>query len=246
MHAPSNRIRAAVLDGDPPGRTLLVEQLSLQHGIEVVGAYAEQRALLSEISSVRPDVTFLNVEAPEFSALELAMHLREALPAWPVFVFVARSEDYAVDAFEAGALDYLLKPIDPDRIARTLRRVQRRLRLPARVLVPLKRLLVMKGNRSRIINIEDVDWIEAAGNYIRLHTEAESYLLRRKLAELEQRLDPSRFVRVHRCTVVNLDRIQSIDMTSSRQQLVVLGNGKRLRMSASCRQRLAAAVPGLS
>jgi two-component system LytT family response regulator len=172
----------------------------------------------------------------------------------PVVIFVTAHDRYALKAFEVHALDYLLKPFDKARFADALERAKTQVRqgsatalnerfqellhsVPGHRPAP-ERLMVKSGGRIYFVRIEDIDWIEAAGNYVRLHTATEDHLLRESLTALESKLDPRRFVRIHRSTIVNLERIRELQPAFHGDYVVILQDGTELALSRSCRDKL--------
>jgi two-component system LytT family response regulator len=174
--------------------------------------------------------------------------------AMPVVVFVTAHDEHALRAFEAQALDYVLKPIDDARLARALDRAERRVAerragvpagpAPGAPEPPIERFLVTRGTRVVVVPADTVDWIEADGDYVRLHAGRERHLLRETMGRLEARLDPSRFVRIHRSAILNVDRVAELRPLPNREYVVVLRDGTRLRLSRSYRDRLDARLGG--
>jgi two-component system, LytTR family, response regulator len=253
----SRRIRTAVVDDEPLARQILRDLLAEDPEIELV-AEGDGAGLAPTIASLELDLLFLDIEMPEVSGFELLECLGpDAAPpgASPVVVFVTAYESYALRAFEARALDYLLKPFSDARFAAALARAKERLaerRGPgpaalAELLASLRpaprppfaeRLLVPIGAKSVVVPCAEIDWIEAADYYARLHCGGKTYLLRESMASLEARLDPSRFVRIHRSAIVQLDRIVELHPHFKSDQVVVLRGGRRLALSAARRQLL--------
>jgi two-component system LytT family response regulator len=248
----NRRIRTAVVDDEPLARQILRDLLAEDSEIELV-AEGDGAGLAATIASLELDLLFLDIEMPEVSGFELLESLGPG--AAPVVVFVTAYESYALRAFEARALDYLLKPFSDARFAAALARAKERLserRGPgpaaiAELLASLRpaprppfaeRLLVPIGAKSVVVPCAEIDWIEAADYYARLHCGGKTYLLRESMASLEARLDPSRFVRIHRSAIVQLDRIVELHPHFKSDQVVVLRGGRRLTLSAARRQLL--------
>lgn len=248
----SRKIRTAVADDEPLARQILKGLLAEDPEIELV-AEGDGASLAPNLASLELDLLFLDIEMPEVSGFELLECL--APGAATVVVFVTAYESYALRAFEARALDYLLKPFSDSRFAAALQRAKDRLReqrgpgpeAVAELLAALRpaprppfaeRLLVPMGGKTVVVPCAEVDWIEAADYYARLHCGPRSYLLRESLASLEGRLDPSRFVRIHRSAIVQLDRIAELHPHFKSDQVVVLRGGQRLTLSAARRQLL--------
>jgi two-component system LytT family response regulator len=218
-------MRLLIVDDEPPARARLRHLLAQVGGIEVEEA-ADGIEALERIAACRPDALLLDIEMPELSGIELAASLPD--PA-PLVVFVTAYERYALDAFDADAIDYLLKPCDPARLARALERLEKRLErvrqaapapaapaatasvaaAPALPPAPLQRLLVSERGVTRVVHVADIQWIETADNYVVLHTATGSPLLRQTLAGLLARLGPA-FERCHRRAAVQLAWIEGV------------------------------------
>jgi two-component system, LytTR family, response regulator len=229
-------IRALVVDDEPLARRNLAGLLRRHPEIESVRECATGMDAVEEIRRVKPDLVFLDVEMPECDGFDVLELVGAELP--PAVVFVTAYDQYALRAFEAGALDYLLKPFDNARFDRALERAKDRiaaLRIAPR---KLDRLAIKSAGQVVFLKIADIDWIEAADYYAALHVGAKSHLLRRSMTDLEKELDPNVFCRIHRSTIVNLDRVQSLESTEDDEPIVVLEGGARLRMSRRYRKAL--------
>jgi len=183
----------------------------------------------------RPDLLFLDVQMPECDGFDVLEMLGSDLP--PAIIFVTAYDQYALRAFEAGALDYLLKPFDNARFELALGRAKHRIRSgerPSR----LERFAVKTAGQVVFVKIAEIDWIEAADYYACLHVGGHSHLLRRSMAELEQDLDPSMFCRVHRSSIVNLDRVRRLKVGEDGEYEIVLEDGARVRLSRKYRKAL--------
>jgi two-component system, LytTR family, response regulator len=204
------------------------------------------------IQNRRPDLAFLDVQMPELNGLEVIAEV--GAERMPLTVFVTAYDEHAIRAFEASAIDYLLKPFSDERLEMTMARVIRRmdersmqefgqriLRMvsatPARDL-PLDRLVVKSGGSTRFVRVADIDWIEAAGVYANLHIGGKELLYRSALSELAERLDPVRFIRVHRSAIVNIESILRLEPISHGEFEVVLKDGSRSRISRTYRSQL--------
>jgi two-component system, LytTR family, response regulator len=240
-------LRTAIVDDEPLARERLRQLLAAEHDVEVAGEYGNGPAFLAELARTRPDLVFLDIEMPMLSGLDVVESMRAVTGSVPAIVFVTAHETYAARAFDVDAADYVLKPFDRVRVTRALHRIRRRVAEPKEPLPQreLRRLAVKNRGRIELLRLDQVDWIEAAANYVRLHVGRASHLYRGSMMTLEQRLDRSRFVRIHRSTIVNVDRIAELHPTFEREQIVLLQDGTRLRMSATYRNRLEALVDGL-
>jgi two-component system LytT family response regulator len=195
-------------------------------------------AAIEEIRRSRPELVFLDVQMPECDGFDVLERLGADLPE--TVVFVTAYDTYALRAFEAGALDYLLKPFDDARFHRALARAKDKLarwgqRQQGR---SVSRIVVKSRGQTLFLNVADIDWIEAASYYACLHVGGATHILRRTLQELEQELDAQRFVRIHRSIIVNLDRVRGLELQEGGDYEVVLESNARLRLSRRYRKRL--------
>jgi len=192
---------------------------------------------VEEIRKSKPQLVFLDVQMPECDGFDVLEFLGNDLP--PTIIFVTAYDEYALRAFEAGALDYLLKPFDDARFGRALTRAKEKL---AHYRAPkphtAERLVVRSQGRVLFLSAADIDWIEAAGYYACLHVGGDTHILRRSLSELEQDLGEEQFIRIHRSIVVNLERIRGLELQASGEYEVVLRSKARLRLSRRYRRRL--------
>jgi two-component system LytT family response regulator len=188
---------------------------------------------------------FLDVQMPECGGFDVLELLGSDLP--PTIIFVTAYDEYALRAFEAGALDYLLKPFDDARFSRALNRAKEKLAhyLPPQPR-PAERLVVRSQGQVLFLSVADIDWIEAAGYYACLHVGTDTHILRRSLSELEQDLGDGKFIRIHRSIVVNLDRIRGLELQTSGEYEVILKSKVRLRLSRRYRKRLQDRMGALS
>jgi two-component system LytT family response regulator len=230
------KIRVLVVDDEPLARSNLSVLLRSDLEIEIVGEYGSGADALRAIPEKQPDLLFLDVQMPECDGFDVLEQLAPNLP--PAIVFVTAYDQYALRAFEAGALDYLLKPFDNARFYRALDRAKEKLR-DGKNLPPHRDRLVIKGSgQISFVRMSDIDWIEAADYYACLHVGAKTHLLRRSMAELEQELDPNVFCRIHRSSIVNLDRVEGLKLNQDGDYEVLLANRISLRLSRGYRKRL--------
>lgn len=231
------RIRAIIVDDEPLARSNLAVLLRLDPDIEIVCESGSGAEALAQIRNAKPDLAFLDIQMPECDGFDVLEQLGTDLPL--AVIFVTAYDEYALRAFEAGALDYLLKPFDNARFERALGRAKEKIRqgrnLPPRT---MERLAVKSAGQIAFLKIPEIDWIEAADYYACLHIGPRTHLLRRSLAELEQELDPAAFCRIHRSTIVNLDRVRSLKLGDDGEYEVLLENGIRLRLSRRYRRQL--------
>lgn len=239
-------IRTVLVDDEPLALEGLRKLLAQEDDIDIIAEYQSGTDFLRDAANLAADLVFLDVEMPRLSGLDVL----EQLHAWgaqPHVVFVTGFDRYAVRAFEEQALDYVLKPYGADRMAITLARLRQQLARAAQSPSPpyLTRVAVKKNARIQLVRIDDVDWLETAGNYVSLHAGAAEYLYRTTMNAIESRLDPERFVRIHRSTIVNVDRIVELQPTFGRELVVLLRDGTRLRLGAPYRDRLRKLIEGL-
>ncbi len=239
------RLRTLVADDEAPARNYLLRLLTRAPDVEVVGEASHGREALRALETLRPDVAFLDIRMPGLDGFEVLRLLDPAhLP--PVVVFVTAYDAHALKAFEAQALDYLLKPFDDERFDRCLGRIRshwngagmslRSVGLDAalpflRTSAPADHITVRQRGRILVLPVEDVDWVAAEDNYVRVHARGASHLLRESLGSLEARLDPGRFVRIHRSTLVNLARIASLEPLEHGEFRVHLSTGSQVVLS---------------
>ncbi len=234
----STTVRALVVDDEPLARSNVIVLLKLDPEIEIVGECGSGMEALTEIRNQKPDLVFLDVQMPECDGFDLLELLGSDLPAG--VIFVTAYDQYALRAFEAGALDYLLKPFDNARFDRALGRAKERIKRGKDLPRKLERLAIKSAGQVSFLKICDIDWIEAADYYACLHVKAKTHLLRRSLSELDLELDQAVFCRIHRSTIVNLDRVQGLELGEDGEYEVRLDNGTKLRMSRRYRKQLQA------
>ncbi|HYT90335.1 MAG TPA: LytTR family DNA-binding domain-containing protein [Gemmataceae bacterium] len=245
-------MRVLIVDDEPLARQRLRALLEAEADIEVVGECADGRAALAAVRAHKPDLLFLDVCMPEADGFEVLEALADAPP--PGVIFVTAYDRFALRAFEVHALDYLLKPFDRERFQKALERgraqverarsedVSRQLQaLLADTRTGRKyldRVVIKSTSRVFFLRVEEIDWIEAAGNYLKLHAGNEAHLLRETMGNLEGRLDPDKFLRIHRSTIVNIERIQELQPWFHGDYVVLLRDGTKLTLSRSYRQKL--------
>ena len=226
---PPATIRTLIVDDEPLGRSNLSVLLRLDPDIEIVGECSSGAEALEKIRSARPDLLFLDVQMPECDGFDVLEMLGTNPP--PAIVFVTAYDQYAVRAFEAGALDYLLKPFDNARFDRALDRAKQAVKRGKDEPRKLERLAIKSVGQIFFVRISEIDWIEAADYYACLHVGSRTHLLRRSMADLEKELDPKAFCRIHRSTIVNLARVEKMQIGEDGEYEVLLDNGACLRLS---------------
>jgi two-component system LytT family response regulator len=230
-------IHALVVDDEALARTNLTVLLRADPDIASVTECASGMAAVEEIRKSKPDLVFLDVQMPECGGFDVLELLGNELPT---LIFVTAYDEYALRAFEAGALDYLVKPFDDARFARALNRAKDRLAhyAPSRRSRAAERLVVKSRGQVLFVNVTDIDWIEAAGYYACVHAGSDTHIIRRTLAELEQDLGDEQFIRIHRSIIVNLARIHRLELQNGGEYEVVLSSKARLPLSRRFRKRL--------
>jgi two-component system LytT family response regulator len=225
-----------VVDDEPLARSNLTVLLRRDPEIEVVRECGSGTEALAEIRGSKPDLVFLDVQMPECDGFDVLEMLGGELP--PAVVFVTAYDQYALRAFEAGALDYLLKPFDNARFDLALARAKDRIAHDRNTPRMLEKFVVKSAGQVSFLKASEIDWIEAADYYSCLHVGARTHLLRRSMAELEAELDRTVFCRIHRSTIVRLDRVRGMKLNESGEYDVVLEDGTRLRLSRRYRREL--------
>jgi two-component system LytT family response regulator len=234
----TTKIRTLIVDDEPLARSNLSVLLRRDPQIEIVSECGSGAEALVEIRGARPDLLFLDVQMPECDGFDVLEMLGKDLP--PAIVFVTAYDRYALRAFEAGALDYLLKPFDNARFDRALDRAKQRLVSSKNKDTPtqFERLAIKSVGQVAFVKVSEIDWIEAADYYACLHVGPKTHLLRRSMAELEQELNPAVFSRIHRSTIVNLERVRGLKLGEDGEYDVLLEDGARLRVSQRYRKQL--------
>jgi two-component system, LytTR family, response regulator len=252
---PSRKIKAIVVDDEPPARRNLRALLKGVPDIEIVKECGNGRDAVNQIRALEPDLVFLDVQMPELDGFEVLEKL--AGHPLPVIIFVTAYDQYALKAFEVSALDYLLKPFDDARFHKALAQARRQIEqqdaselglklltllgtreVKAEAPRYLTRLMIKAAGRVLFIRTEEIDWIEAYDNYLRLHVSGRAHLLRQTMNELEASLNPAQFARIHRSTIVNLDRIKELHPHFNGDYLVILHDGTELKLSRSRKESL--------
>ncbi len=246
-------IRVLVADDEAPARQRLIDLLRRDAQVGLIEEAADGEAAVESIEKQRPELVFLDVQMPELDGLGVIDAI--GAPEMPLTVFVTAYDEHAIRAFEANALDYLLKPFSDERFEATMMRVKARLDersngefghrvmkmvagAPPAAERRLDRLVVKSGGTTRFVRVVDIDWIEAAGVYVTLHVGGKELLYRAALNDLAEKLDPRRFVRVHRSALVNLESIIQLEPMSHGEFEAVIKNGSRTRVSRTYRALL--------
>jgi two-component system LytT family response regulator len=232
-------MRALVVDDEPLARSNLTVLLRRDRDIDSIVECDSGAAAVREIRESKPDLLFLDVQMPECDGFDVLERLGGNAP--PAVVLVTAHDEYALRAFDAGALDYLLKPFDNARFEKALTRAKERIAAHTnRKERSVDRLMVKSGGQILFLSVEEIDWIEAADYYACLHVGGHTHLLRRALSELENDLDVSRFCRTHRSVIVNLERVRALESKDDGEYELLLKSGTRLRLSRRFRKNLEA------
>ena len=229
-------IKAVIIDDERLARNELKKLLLEFPEIEVIAEAANANEGIEKIDSLNPDLVFLDVRMPEYDGFDILEMLGAEAP--PAVILVTAYDQYALKAFDTGALDYLLKPFNNARFERALERARERITQRRRVPAKMDRLTIKNAGSVTFIPAGEIDWIEAADYYASLHVGAKTHLLRRSMNDLESDLDPAQFCRIHRSTIVNLDRVRELRFDSDAEYELLLADGTKLRLSRRYRKDL--------
>jgi two-component system LytT family response regulator len=247
-------IRTAIVDDEPLARRRIRNLLTEAQDVEVIAECANGKEAIESLEESPPELLFLDIQMPEVDGFDVLQAI--GVGRVPAVIFVTAYDQFALRAFEAHALDYLLKPFDDERFGAALQRARERIRqqqggdLDRRLQALLenvrgdqgylRRLVVPSGHRNIFVRTEHIDWIEAERNYVRLHVGGRAFLLRENLTHIASALDPAMFCRIHRSTIVNIDRIQTVESLFHGEYMVVLHDGTKLTSGRSYRRSLLA------
>ncbi len=250
MTPASQTLRVLIVDDEALARQVLREYLTALPDVEVVGECANGFEAVKVITETPPDLVLLDVQMPKLDGFEVIDLVGRATPV----VFVTAYDEFAVRAFDVHAVDYLLKPVSAVRVAEAVSRVRQRLGrpldpLPAVALRrrsegPLERVLVRDGTKVHIIDVDDLDFVQAQDDYVAFHAGGREYLKEQPLSEVEGLLDQARFIRVHRSFIVNVERIARVEPLTRDRRVVILKDGRRLPVSRTGFQRLTSVLEG--
>jgi two-component system LytT family response regulator len=245
-------IRALIVEDEPLARERLKMYLADEPDVEVVGECADGREAVSAIRSLDPDIVFLDIQLPELDGFGVVEEV--GAERMPVVVFVTAYDQHAMRAFDVYALDYLLKPYKRERLRRAVERARAQISrgkgeaLGERLISLLEsvrpgprhveRLLIRSPGRVYFVRVDEIAWVESEGNYVRIHAGKETHFLRDTLGGMEARLDPRKFVRIHRSVIVNVESIKELQPLFSGDYTVILHGGGRLTMSRGHKDRL--------
>lgn len=267
--SPRAAVRAVIIDDEPAARRGVRLLLSRDSEIEIVGEAGDGIEAVELIRRERPELAFLDVQMPGFDGFEVLRQAGDAAPA--AVVFVTAYDEHALRAFEVHAIDYVLKPYEDARFHSAVERAKAGLRgldakaLAARLAQLLQfverttgesapaqdsttaaersdRILLKSSGEIYFLKVDEIDWIEAEGDYMKFHVAGKAHLLRETMARLEARLDPERFIRIHRSTIVNIDRVRKLTPAFAGDYAVVLADGTKLRLSRGYQERMQAVM----
>ncbi|HTI65877.1 MAG TPA: LytTR family DNA-binding domain-containing protein [Gemmatimonadaceae bacterium] len=252
----TTKIRTVIVDDEDLARERIQSLLEQQPDIEIVGLCSDGASAIETIDRERPDLVFLDVQMPGMDGFDVVENIEpEHVPA---IVFVTAHDGHALRAFEINALDFLLKPFDQPRFEKALERARAQVNrdrsslFDARLVSLLEglhderkypeRLIVKSGGRVFFVRTEDIDWVEASGNYVKVHAKGEAHLIRESMKNMETKLDAKTFVRIHRSAIVNIDRIKELEPWFHGEYVVIMRDGTRLTASRVFSERLSTAI----
>lgn len=245
-------MRAIIAEDELPAREAITA-MAAAYGIDVLAACQDGPETVHSLAKYHPDLLFLDVQMPGMDGFEVLRNL--SMDTFPAVIFTTAHDNYAVRAFEYRAIDYLLKPFDEERFRKAVDRAHLQLghasnraewisRLANELCdaqdarAGLQRLIIRSRGEVSFLRVDDIDWIEASHNYLKIHSGLDVHVLRQTIKEIEGRLQPDRFLRIHRCLIVNVDRIRRFEACGYGEYLVVLRDGKKLSLSRGYRDNL--------
>jgi two-component system, LytTR family, response regulator len=251
-----SKIRTLIVDDEELARDRIQTLLEQQPDVEIVGMCNDGVSALEAIEKHQPDLVFLDVQMPGMDGFEVVENLDPQNA--PAVVFVTAHDGHAIRAFEIHALDFLLKPFDQTRFEKALERARGKVKVAKGAVIDShlvslleelreerkypERLIVKSSGRVFFVRTEEIDWVEASGNYVKIHTKSEAHLLRESMKNMEAKLDPKIFVRIHRSAIVNIDRIKELEPWFHGEYIVIMRDGTRLTASRVFSDRLSALI----
>lgn len=244
---PADPLRVVVVDDEPLARAIVREYVGAHPGVEIVAECANGFDAVKAVSELSPDLMFLDVQMPKLSGFEVLELIGRSVPV----VFTTAYDEYALSAFEVHAIDYLLKPFSAERFAEALMRARERLAardaMPVEALVsderakrgPVERVLIRDGSKVHVLPVDTIDYVEAQDDYVSFKSDGKSFLKDQTLSAVEGLLDPSRFVRIHRSYLLNIDRIARVELYAKDSRIAILRDGTKLPVSRAGYARLA-------
>lgn len=240
------KLRVILVDDEPLARSVLREYLAAHSDIEITAECGDGFETVKEIQESKPDLVFLDIQMPKLNGFEVLELIDRSLPV----VFVTAYDQFALRAFDVHAVDYLLKPFSPERLAQALDRARERLRRgevpPHAGLIaesraqchPLERILIRDGSTVHVIPVDAVDYIKAQDDYAAIRSRGKEYLKQETLGELEAALDPNKFIRIHRSYILNIDKLARLELHTKDSRIAILTDGTQLPVSRSGYARL--------
>lgn len=252
-----NKLKALVVDDETLARDLIRVYLKDHPAIEIIGECGNGVDAVNAITALKPDLIFLDIQMPDLDGFEVLEHLKTE--AAPLIIFTTAYDQFALKAFEVNAIDYILKPFEKERFEQALKKVEKfsasadaALSSPKlealltdyhqwkkeKTTTYASRILAKNNKTVFLVNVTDIEWLEASNDYVTLHTKTEQFLLGQSLNHYESRLDPALFMRIHRSTIVNINQIAEMQPYFNGEYFVILKNGTRLKMSRNYKDNL--------
>lgn len=248
----NRKIRAIVVDDEPLACKRLVKLLNEEEDVEVVEVCANGKEAIEEINEQDPDLVFLDIQMPEINGFEVLQHIES--DRVPAIIFVTAYDEYALKAFEVHALDYLMKPFNKARFRDSLQRAKNSIKINGNSEVgekienlleylnpeqdSLSRILIKTSSRYFFLKADEIDWIESAGNYVRIHSGKNNYLIRETMINMEKKLDDDKFFRIHRSTIINVEKVKELEQWFHGDYQVIMYNDEKLTMSRNYKDLL--------
>lgn len=247
-----NSIRTIVVDDEPLACKRLVKLLEQDPEIKVIEVCADGKEAIEKINEKQPDLVFLDIQMPEINGFDVLQNLDQ--DHVPAIIFVTAYDEYALKAFEVHALDYLMKPFSEERFNDSLKRAKAAIKQESKTAInskvenlleylepsreSLSRILVKSSNRYFFLKVNDIDWIESAGNYVRIHSGDKNYLIRDTMINMEKKLDSDLFFRIHRSTIINVDKVKELEQWFHGDYMVIMHSGEKLTLSRNYKKLL--------
>lgn len=248
----NRKIRTIVVDDEPLACKRLVKLLNEEEDVEVVEVCANGKEAIDEINEQDPDLVFLDIQMPEINGFEVLQHIES--DRVPAIIFVTAYDEYALKAFEVHALDYLMKPFNKARFRDSLQRAKNSIKSNGNTEVgekienlleylnpeqdSLSRILIKTSSRYFFLKADEIDWIESAGNYVRIHSGKNNYLIRETMINMEKKLDDDKFFRIHRSTIINVEKVKELEQWFHGDYQVIMYNDEKLTMSRNYKDLL--------
>jgi two-component system, LytTR family, response regulator len=243
--SPKNSVRTIIVDDEEPARLILREFLSAHEEVQIIAECANGFDAVKAITESKPDLVILDIQMPKLNGFEVL----ELVDQPPAIIFATAYNQYAIRAFEVHAVDYLLKPFSKERLTEALNHAKGHLKkksIPIQDLAtaagmkpsPLERILVKDGSKVHIIPVDKIDYIEAQDDYVAIKSDGKTHLKQERMAKLEKELDTTKFVRVHRSYILNLERIARIELYAKDSRMAILKDGTKLLISRAGYEKL--------